>query len=196
MNSDESNNYVKNHGILLFNNQVILTKPLKVFKQISTYDNEDSFEFKKSLSIKRHSELYRRLNNRCLAVANLVIPIGALVNLSVPGTFGEHKFRASEAYCWSVYRLQYKRGKLVSGGEVTSGYGRGVHVYLSGKSLGMNLSNLDNITIHTARMFEELNNPHNPLTKCKVTPDKFSLHEGTCSNGIHFFLESKLAVNY
>jgi len=199
MNLIQSNNYVKSHGILVNDHQVFLTKPLKVFKKIQTYSSVVEKEFiklkycaNKNAHRRLFSKLYFSYHNTEDAIANLIIPIGAIVKLA--DSF-EKKFRASESYCWSICRInKYDKHKLLNG-ETISGYSshRRNHIYISGKALGLiSLPKLLRVTTSESKS----NTYNNPLLECRSLPDSFDYGRSGCSNGIHFFIESKLAVNY
>lgn len=81
----ETNEYVKNHGTLLPNGQVFLTKPLFVFKKV-----------------------YGKTTGKA-AVASLGIPIGAIVNLAQGSSC---KLRANEAVCWSINLTSHGKGNI------------------------------------------------------------------------------------
>jgi len=203
MNLTQSNNYVKSHGILIKDHQVFLTKPLKVFKKIQTYSPYYADEFKNMGFIgitDKHRSLYSRLKTRpehnrrwhhTEAIANLIIPLGAIVNLA---STSEMKYRASEAYCWSICTRYIYPTIITTAREVLSGYSAWDNncIYISGKSIGLKLSDLENMT----RTDPAIRNHINKISKCIVKPDSFNNGNKECSNGIHFFLESELAVKY
>lgn len=175
----ELNQIVRKSGTKLKNGQYMLTKPLKVFKKIYT----------KTI----HTSYYAGYSVDC--IANLIIPIGAIVNLC---EIGEKKFRASVAYCHSIVE-QSSQKRVASG---FSGYNKSF-MYYSGKKLGLTDSDFENMVVDVEK-YEvnnwswrpDVNKRIKALNKCKVTPDAFDLDTNTCSSGIHFFHELASAKSY
>lgn len=171
----ELNAIVRKSGKKLKNGQFILTKPLKVFKKIYY----------------THSHAY----GRTACIANLIIPVGAVVNLCQDGD--GKKFRASQAYCHSIAEIGSKR-QLAEG---YSGYTTNFKYY-SGKKLGLVDSDFEDM-VRDAELYERQQYTHQgrqkvtALKKCKAVPDSFSSSStSTCSAGIHFFHELQSALTY
>lgn len=171
----ELNAIVRKSGKKLKNGQFILTKPLKVFKKI----------------FYNHPHAYRRTS----CIANLIIPVGAIVNLCQEGD--GKKFRASQAYCHSIFEVNSKRELA----EAYSGYSNNFKYY-SGKKLGLKDIDFEDM-VRDAELYE--NNQYTTAArsriaafkKCKANPDSFgSGSTNTCSHGIHFFHEIQSAMNY
>jgi hypothetical protein len=204
MNILETNKYIKGHGILLPNNQVILTKPLMAFKKIITYSSsyEPSITYNDSIKtitisdcvddIIIYKNRLKRYTSFCKdvdavdAVANIVIPIGARVNLAQTYSL---KLRASQAYCYSIIRLHDKK-------EVKIGISRfnSTH-YLPGKSVGLTTGDFRNLSIDIEDYTGDTMKS-NLYKFCKYMPNSFTRTTKECSEGVHFFIQSQLAVDY
>lgn len=187
MRIGEANRYVKERGILLPNKQVLLTEPLKVFKKIR---------------VDRISGSFGNWNNYEEAIANLVIPIGAVVNLA--DAYDGVKMRASQAYCFSIATINDKK-------EVDKGYStyNSDFKYHSGKQLGLKDKDYENLALDHEKYFPTIRTwsavpsdkkkeaKKQAFLKSKCVPDSFGLTAGvTCTGGIHFFLELKRALDY
>lgn len=166
MNQNQINAYIRKHGIPLKNGQVMLTKPLYVFKKV-----------------------YSRTKSGYLAsaIANLVIPIGAVVNLS---SGVSKKLRANQAYCHSIVEQNTRK----QSDKAISGYNSSF-VYNSSRKLGLPNNIFDNLVID-AEKYQEYHHVAG-LKKCKIIPDTFNYQStSVCSHGIHFFVELSSAKNY
>lgn len=169
MNLNQTNAFIKRHGILLPNGQVLLTKPLYVFKKVFGYNAG------------------RDYSSRTDSIANLVIPIGAVVNLAQNTS---RKLRASQAYCHSIVS---KNGKQ----QFNSGESWYVSSfkYKSGIRNGVQPKQFKNMVIDKEKY--ESNWGCTKVSACKVTPSSFdTTSTEECSAGVHFFLELNLAKNY
>lgn len=166
----EANNFVKSHGTPLSNGQVKLTKPLFVFKKV-----------------------YER-SNSSHSIANLVIPIGAVVNLAEDCSWNPtFKMRASQAYCHSIATKHSKKQiKVAESGHRTS------FVYHSGIQLGLKDSDFKNIVENHEKYIQQyLPKTQDSFKKCKCVPDAFdTASTRECSTGIHFFLDLQRALDY
>jgi hypothetical protein len=190
MDRYETNRYVKSHGVLLPNNQVFLTEPMKVFKKVKTYAHarptiknthytrlhEAEIESLKSLLHKSLKDI-----TYTFAVANLIVPAGAIVNLAQNGS---GKLRASKAFCWSIIRLNDKKEVACAAPKLGfDGF------YLAAKHFSVNL---DSINLQPGS-YDGLSVVYKNF---QVLPDEFCSSNEECSHGIHFFIEAKKAVNY
>jgi hypothetical protein len=168
MNQNQTNAYVRKHGVKLPNGQYMLTSPLYAFKKV-------------------YGESHRE------SIANLVIPIGAIVNLAQTE---DCKLRASQAYCHSI-ALQYGGQSIRS---ACSGH-RQAFKYTSGTSKGLTTKDFQGIVLDHENYVQ---GPRyvstlpivNKLKACKVVPDSFDTYTSECSNGIHFFVELQRAKNW
>lgn len=161
-----ANDYVLKHGILMPNKQVVLTEPLYVYKRIFA----DNYK-----------------NNR--AIANLIIPVGAFVNLA---TGSDLKFRASEALCYSI--IEKYSGKAVSVGY--SGYTTNDFKYHSALRLGIKEPQIA-LAVHTNKV-QGKDRFTQPSWKNSIAMpiDPFNGSTEECRSGIHFFLDQKRALAY
>jgi hypothetical protein len=182
MNLREVNKYVKDRGVLLTNKQVMLTEPIFVFKKVKSGGDTCSW--------------YASAKDKD-SIANLVIPTGAIVNLAQDS---EHKMRASQAYCYSIAKLD--------GTELDTAYSTHDRAfeYNSGKKAGLTLAQAKKLVVD-AEKYLALVRYYGPsynaefklktaLECCKVEPDSFDLRNSTCAPGIHFFLDLKKAKAY
>lgn len=183
MTSKQVNDYIKSHGILDRNGQVVLTKPLFVFKKVITGNA-----------------------GGVAAIANLVIPIGATVNLCYTGReYRVHtkKLRASMAYCHSIATLAwvsqwdhcYATKSIVGIKQATSRYDSkfkyNAAVYVGSPVTTEDFTNLDmwhRLLTNKAKC--------STILKSVAHPNYFDVSKDECSGGIHFFLELKSALEY
>lgn len=180
MRFKELNKFVKSHGVLLPNEQVMLTQPLHAFKKVY---------YRQPGSMRNHD-----------AIANLVIPIGAIVNLAQEGD--GQKMRASQAYCHSIFTADGKKELDTA----HSGYDN-TFQYHSGTKAGMKRKDFDDLVVDASKYMGFLS-PYDRnyaanksklhgLNRCKVVPSTFQTNStNTCSAGIHFFVDVKRALSY
>lgn len=164
----QTNDIVKQHGVLLPNGQVFITKPIKVFKKVHYRNN---FEFD--------------------AIASLIIPVGALVNLAQTK---DCKMRASEVYCWSIRSL-YKPKEHIA--EAYSGKDASFK-YASEEWHWKDKSNSEvkaelQFTIDGLSKWDWRDNFISEKSK---ENNQFCLTQEECAEGIHFFLELKRAKDW
>jgi hypothetical protein len=203
MNIIETKNYVLKHGILLPNNQVFLTKPLLAFKKVCTHKELNDAVFKKTNSIPLHAFAYTldsakktaskafRYNYVSIpAVANLIIPRGAIVNL--PFT-NQLKMRATQAYCHSIFGTGATNEEFV---VAFSEYDNSFRYY-SGKRVGLDTVGVphEDFVADIEKYF--FHGHQGAIFKyCKAAVKDFDTGVSECEAGIHFFAEAQLAVAY
>lgn len=170
MDLNASIKFVKDRGVMMPNGQVMLTEPLYVFKKVYA----DSYD----------------------AVANLVVPIGAVVNLADGSS---RKFRTNQAYCFSIAKVSSRKEVAVAYSSWDSYF-----KYRSGKHLGLTLNDIQNL-VHDAEKYVkggehsrnlEAQNKKKILEAAKCIPSNFFTGTAVCAQGIHFFLELDLAKSY
>ena len=181
LNLRQTNQFIKERGILLPNKQVKLTEPIFVFKKVkssrSGWGNKDT-------------------------IANLVIPAGAVVNLAQDY---EHKMRTNQAYCYSIVQMGVENNELETAYSTHDDMFR----YHSGKKLGLTLKQVQSLTFdHEKYLAIGYSSWYNSdkirrqkqlkdiLEKCKVNPDGFGYTTATCDQGVHFFIDLERAKNY
>lgn len=201
MSIEQQQKYVKSHGVLLKNGQVFLEKPLFAFKKVHTYSSPKDYLFDdlknntmakprtsskvKSFINKMETDFRWTSYNKSEAIANLIIPAGAIVNLPSLVSY-ERKMRSSHAYSHSVVRLS--DNKMVPIG--LSGYDKSFP-YFSISEFGFNGTIDDE---YTKKFYipgkEDVD--YNFL----LQPTSFDGSTLTCRAGIHFFLELDDALEY
>lgn len=175
------NRYVKDRGILMPNNQVLVMEPIPVFKKIFTYRNNLDQKFNRNGIVEKDWK-YRREWTRN-AIASLIIPVGAFVNLAQ----GSHlKMRASKALCYSITRVDYQEAVVAGISSWDSSFR-----YRSAQA--------DGVTLNEALLATEdwKQRTSDKLSKYMVYPKyPFSEDTKTCTSGIHFFIHSREALKY
>lgn len=203
MDFDETNDYIKSHGVSLPNGQVFLTKPIFGFKQVQTYPHTYDKKFK---HIARNSfykencknDLKDLWNTRQFeygfneedAIVNLIIPSGALVNLA---RTHEQKLRASKAFCWNIVRVGDKKEVYTA----RSAHNRDFVYY-------PHLVNEPNVNkAYKANELKYLIDEFKEYSAERVVEEElllpmysFNTNYHECASGIHFFIESHLAEEY
>lgn len=213
MKYTELNKYVKSCGVQLPNGQIFLTKPLYAFKKVYTCgrSRDTSFNFPYMNVLTNMGSIKKRLykevmNKNCLApaVANLIIPVGSLVNLSD----SERKFRADSALCWNIIRLYDNQEVSFGVSKYTAKSTGNPAIYLSAKKSWERSNDLSKeIFEKYAKIYDPDNDKnlsyaesaigYHLKTHWSTTPDGiFSRDREICAIGIHFFLEPETAVNY
>jgi hypothetical protein len=158
-----ANNYVKSQGILMPNNQVVLMKPLYVFKKVRQTETGDS------------------------VIANMIIPVGAFVNLAQTTTL---KFRASEALCYSLIK-QYSKKPVKT---AYSGHDSQFK-YKSAIAHGVDENDIELAISDYAGKIR--NDKSYVVSDYVYTPkQRFDPSISECRSGIHFFLKPEQAVDY
>jgi len=185
MTVKEINDYIKSHGVLLPNKQVFLTKPLYAFKRVVTSGNSwyDVVTTKTGLSKILNDDIGTGSSTK--AIANLIIPKGAIVNTLDSEWNSEtdksyKKLRASTAFCWSIIRLKDNFSMPVAASVWDSDF----HYH--------SISLLET-HIHVKDLSIEYGYCNNLLI---ATQNAFDTSRSECASGIHFFLESQDAVTY
>jgi hypothetical protein len=203
----EENEIVKNHGLVLPNNQVFLTKPLGVFKKV--YQPSD---------LKNKDEMMNLVNNtgigqrRCgetnsdiglvfsrsftlgiglnltPIIANLILPAGAIVNLA---NDSNKKMRASRAVCWSLVGIQDGRYKNVACSGLNT---RFLYYPAIDQNIYEGQSQLKDLISDASRLSHDVR--YSKYGRNCVFPSFFGTTNLGCSGGIHFFLNHESAINY
>jgi len=185
MTNLEVNKYVKSHGLMLPNRQVFIKKPLYAFKNVDTYGRElDAIAISSGAVLEAS---FRDGRDLTPAIANLVIPKGAIVNLTDYDIVGKStqisskKLRASMALCWNIIRLNDRKETRLARSRHDIDF-----EYRSCKNLV------------SAQEFELLKGYPRWFNKDYILrPDNlFDMSTGTCASGIHFFVETIDAINY
>lgn len=159
MNKKETNEFVLKHGVKLPNGQVFITKVMTVFKKVYVGGRY----------------------NRQHCIATLLIPVGAIVNLSQTK---ECKLRTNEAICWNIV----KREKGTKVRSAYSGYNDSYkYVPIEGKTR-ISLSNYKKQYM-TFKYRSWANDIIRPL-------ENFNMSRDECSAGIHFFIERSRAEGW
>jgi hypothetical protein len=197
----DCNRIIQNHGIKLPNGQVYLTKPLGVFKKVKTpsKDTRQSVLGGKNVRLIDCSELILdRVKTLAAAsdrhymqsaIANLVLPVGTIVNLAQNNSC---KMRASQAICWSISQKGGQDGGVEFAYPMRSSSDLVYQPYVSGR-LGSCFSDYERM----AKRVRSYNWANHTPKEIMVSPDlPFSSSLEECDSGIHFFLESERAVNY
>jgi hypothetical protein len=172
----QMNKFVRSKGKEIRENQIKLTEPLFVYKRINSKVNG---------VVKRF-------------VASLVIPKGAIVNLTHESYSSEGKMRASMAFCYSIVGVRGNKDgdRLV----VDSGFSLWDYSfkYYSGSSLGLTLEDFMNLSVDDPVSGSWDKKKRAALNKCKAVPMNapFAKQSGICAAGIHFFVEQHKAANY
>lgn len=201
---ERANKIVEQHGTKLPNGQVFLTKPLGVFKKVgipSTIGGyrvdqlKDAIRQTRQLNsgpapkdIKTH---LLNLNNWDIedAVANLILPVGTLVNLADINS-GTCKMRASRAICWSIYSCEQRKRRVnyaFSKHDTTFIY--------SPIQTNSNKNASLKLVLDAASSFQPLS-CYSQIVPGLVVPDHFCTSVRECSEGVHFFIHSRDAVDY
>lgn len=172
---NEANDFVLRHGYQNNDGQVVLTKSLTVVKKV-------------------HGQGWR-WDGRDSAIATLIIPSGAVVNLAqFNREKEEYKFRASQAYCMKIFRMYDKICILNAQSMLYSTF-----IYTAGIN-DQSLLNTDDFC--DIKVDHELSLIENPelaaaFQKCKVVPSSpFATITRMCASGIHFFLDMPSAIDY
>lgn len=192
----KTNNYVKQHGILLPNDQVFLTKPLFVYKKVYIptlgYSIPTAGQYgKKGVGGRKQvvsswlKKYINRWGSNDKAIANLIIPAGATVNLARSCAV---KLRANKAYCWNIIS-QVSRDEVPG---AVSGHDKSFHYY----SLETLLPKY--YTLEDLKDTCELYSQNSIFSDHIISPkDKlFCNGSGECSSGIHFFVDQKRALDW
>jgi len=189
-------NYIKSHGVLLPNNQVFLTKPLFVFKKVLCLKSENIFNNPyPSLSLLEDeikTQAKRNVHYTMEGIANLIIPVGSIVN---PPVTNELKIRANRAICYSIAGRYNKQQKTVGVSKYDNSFvyrsalenrPSSIKTYMKSylKDYGLGYPNSESY-------------PSNPdMADYTIYPNKFNTNRTECRHGIHFFLKLKDALSY
>ena len=184
-------NRIKAHGILLPNNQVFLKEPLLGFKKLITYgkthDDEIEHCTDESIAAKLGSSW-----SKVSAIANLIIPAGAIVNLP----HGDKKIRANSGILHSLYRMSDKKKVRMA----VSSYAKS---FIYRPAMLPNFPSIKDKKAHvqycirSARIYNQTSRPL-WMRLGEVFPKNNAFNTGpeTCESGIHFFLELSSAKAY
>ncbi len=201
MNKQETNDYILKHGFLLPNDQVFLSKPMLAFKQIKCANPVHDEYLKRHIKKARNYEQVEDLSDKIdvakfeiqyfyePAIASLVIPAGATVNLAQTH---KCKVRSDYAFCWSVTRIyDHKSMPFGVSQRDNSFYNAGTYTPLS-------IKDIQEVTMSTYEVLNETGDwlYAESLKHCAYDPNSFAYHTDECSAGVHFFVEANAAVNY